>query len=136
VFQAAIRLRFDNRATPEVFDERDPFLSRQLCYLFHYGRLDETTHVKVAAMHFQDHRSFARNSPRIIAERGLVGRADFSKPRATGFQKFWYPETSTDLDQFTAGNNDLIFLDLPLWAPAGGTTTDFRRFGRAEMPQD
>ena len=136
MLQAGNRLRLDDRAASEVFDEWDSFPPRQLRNLLRHRRLDESAHVEIAVMHFQDHRGFARDAPRIIIDRGLVGRAHFAKPRAAGFQNFRNAEPAANLNQLAAGNDDFIFLPVHSLVSAARTRTGIRRSGLAEMPQD
>src|SRR5207248_3295005 len=73
-------------------------------------RSDKSAHEKVAPMNFEKERCLRPNRLRVIVERRLVSRADFAQFGAGAVEDLGDAKSASDLNHFTARNNDLRFL--------------------------
>ena len=78
--------RCHDRATPEILDERNSFGPRQRRDLLGGRGAGETADEEIALMDLQDQAGFGTNRLCIIAQGGLVGRANFPEARAARFR--------------------------------------------------
>ncbi len=60
-------------------------------------------------MHFQDQGRLPIDGAGVVGERSLVSRTDFTQRRAAGFEDFRDAETTADLNEFAAGDDDFLF---------------------------
>lgn len=93
----------------EVFDEWEAVVVGELGNFLNPGFADEALDVEVGAVDFEDQRGLGRDRFFVIGEVGLIGGTNFDELGTRGFEDIGNAESSTDLDELGAGNDDFIF---------------------------
>ena len=91
-----------DRAAAQILDKRNSLFPCERSDFRRRWRLDKTTHEKIAAMNFQNHRAPETDSASVIVECSFVGCSDLAQGRSRSFNDLANSKTAPNLHELTA----------------------------------
>ncbi len=104
----AERPQVDERAAPDVVDDRDPGLAAQVGELLDLRLGREAEDAVIAVMDAQDGPGRRADRRLVVAEMGLVRRADLAHDRPARGHHVGHAERPADLDELAPRDDDLF----------------------------